>query len=185
MQQQGQYELGGEVDSVWAALNDLQVLAACIPGCESIERIDEANVRVALRAKLGPVNTLLEAVLTLDDLDPPRHYTLRGKVRGSAGMADGEAKVQLHPIELDGQAGTRLSYEMSATVGGKLAQLGGRLIDAAATRMADDFFKRLSLAISSQGVSETASSTERAEDGQLLIWGIAFTVLIAAMILAF
>ena len=203
MQQQGEYKIDGDIQAVWNALNDPEVLGASMPGCESIEQIDPHNLQAAVRAKVGPVNAVFKAVLTLSDVQAPNSYTLSGEVKGGAGVAKGQAQVQLQALaETPEGPSTRLTYQVQASVGGKLAQVGSRLVDGAAAKMADEFFaafsKHFAQAPSTQGDTETArgadvASTDaeknqtpepRATDGTGFIWATAFVVLITAMVLA-
>jgi carbon monoxide dehydrogenase subunit G len=128
-------------DVVWNALNDPAVLKDCIPGCESLERQSDGEWRTVVAAKVGPVSARFNGKMQIIDPTPPTGYTLTFEGQGgAAGFAKGEAKVSLAPS--DG-GDTALSYTAKATVGGKLAQIGSRLIDGAAAKMADDFFARL------------------------------------------
>ncbi len=125
-------------DEVFAALNDAETLHRSIPGCEELEKVSDTQFNALVRAKVGPVRARFRGEVTLSDLNPPESYTLAGQGKGgAAGFARGEASVQL---KADGDA-TLLSYDVSATVGGKLAQLGGRLIDGAAKKLAAEFFE--------------------------------------------
>jgi uncharacterized protein len=127
-------------ERVWQALNDPHTLQACIPGCETFERIDDNGYRAVVAAKVGPVSARFNGRVQLGDLDPPNGYTLKFEGQGgAAGFANGEAKVTLTPAE--GNA-TTLAYVVKAQVGGKLAQIGSRLIDGAAAKLAEDFFAR-------------------------------------------
>ncbi|HEV2612209.1 MAG TPA: carbon monoxide dehydrogenase subunit G [Noviherbaspirillum sp.] len=127
-------------DRVWAALNDPQLLKACITGCEAIERIADNEYKVAMSVKIGPVNAKFAGTIVLVDLKPPQSYTLHFEGQGGmAGHAKGVAQVVLSP---DGEA-TKLAYTASAQIGGKLAQIGSRLVDGAANKMAADFFAAL------------------------------------------
>jgi hypothetical protein len=121
----------------WAALNDPEVLKACVPGCESIERVTDTEYAVLMTARVGPVAAKFKGKLTLSDLKPPSSYSIAFEGQGGvAGFGKGSAQVQLAP-----EAGaTRLTYQVKANVGGKLAQIGSRLVDAAARKLADDFF---------------------------------------------
>jgi carbon monoxide dehydrogenase subunit G len=124
---------------VWEALNDPQVLKACIPGCESIDRVSDNEYRLAMTAAVGPVKAKFTGKLLLMDLDPPNSYRLAFEGSGGpAGFGKGGAQVRLAP---EG-AGTKLMYTATAQVGGKLAQVGSRLIDGVAKKMADEFFQR-------------------------------------------
>jgi carbon monoxide dehydrogenase subunit G len=125
------------VEKTWAALNDPETLKACIPGCESIERVSDTEFRVAMTARVGPVSAKFSGRIILSDIVPPTSYKISFEGQGgAAGFARGEAKVALTP---EG-SGTRIEYNVNAQVGGKLAQIGSRLVDGAAAKIADDFF---------------------------------------------
>lgn len=123
--------------ATWDALNDPEILKDCIPGCETIERIADNEYELTMTAKVGPVNAKFKGKMTVSDADPPRAYTLVFEGQGGvAGFAKGRASVALTPQD----AGTRLAYTAKAAVGGKLAQVGARLIDGVARKLADQFF---------------------------------------------
>jgi carbon monoxide dehydrogenase subunit G len=127
-------------ERVWQALNDPDTLKACIPGCETFERADDGSYRTVVAAKVGPVSARFAGRMQLLDVDAPNGYTLKFEGQGgAAGFANGEARVSLTPA--DGDA-TTLAYAVKAQVGGKLAQIGSRLIDGAAAKLAEDFFAR-------------------------------------------
>jgi carbon monoxide dehydrogenase subunit G len=127
---------------VWAALNDPEALKASIPGCESLERVSDDEWRAVMAAKVGPVSARFRGTMRMQDSTPPSGYTLKFEGQGgAAGFANGEAKVSLLPADDDQ---TALTYAVKAQVGGKLAQIGSRLIDGAAAKIADDFFARFS-----------------------------------------
>jgi carbon monoxide dehydrogenase subunit G len=141
MEMTGEYRIPASREQVWAALNDPEILKASIPGCESLERTGDNGFAAAVVAKVGPVRARFTGAVTLSDLDPPNGYTISGEGKGGgAGFAKGDAKVRLAE---DGDA-TLLSYAVKANVGGKLAQLGSRLIDGTAKKLADDFFSTFS-----------------------------------------
>ena len=141
MEMTGEYRIPASREQVWAALNDPEILKASIPGCESLERTGDNGFAAAVVAKVGPVRARFTGAVTLSDLDPPNGYTISGEGKGgAAGFAKGDARVRL--VE-DGEA-TLLSYVVKANVGGKLAQLGSRLIDGTAKKLADDFFSTFS-----------------------------------------
>lgn len=146
MEFKGRYLIPASPEKVWNALNDPQVLRQCVPGCERMDKMDDTHFSAAAVLKIGPVKATFNANIELDDLDPPRRCTLRGEGQGGvAGFARGEAEVVLSP-----QAGaTELSYTAQASIGGKLAQIGQRLIDGAAKQIADDFFVRFAAAVAS------------------------------------
>jgi carbon monoxide dehydrogenase subunit G len=124
---------------VWDALNNTEVLKASIPGCDTLEKTSDTTMTAKAGIKLGPISAKFSGNVTLSDIDPPNSYTISGEGQGGvAGFAKGGAKVFL----TDDGADTLLKYEVNAQVGGKIAQLGARLIDAAAKQMADQFFDR-------------------------------------------
>ena len=127
-------------ETVWRALNDPDVLKACIPGCESLTCESDSEWRAVVASKVGPVSARFTGRIALVDVVPPTRYTLKFEGQGgAAGFANGEAKVSLAPAN---EGETALSYTARAQVGGKLAQIGSRLIDGAAAKMAEDFFAR-------------------------------------------
>ena len=127
-------------ERAWAALNDTAILKVCIPGCESIEADGENTYAVALTAAVGPVKARFKGRMQLADIDAPRSYTIQFEGQGgAAGFGKGDARVTLEPA---GENETTLSYTASAQVGGKLAQIGSRLVDGAARKIAAEFFKR-------------------------------------------
>lgn len=139
MEMKGSRIVPADARTTWRALNDPQVLRMCIPGCETVERVSDSEYRVTMTARVGPVSAKFIGRLLLADLVAPRSYTLRFEGQGgAAGFANGTAKVALAPSD----AGTRIDYVASAQVGGKLAQIGSRLVDGAAAKVADDFFAR-------------------------------------------
>lgn len=130
---------------VWEALNDPEVLKACVPGCEVFERTGDNAFRATVAAKVGPVAARFTGRLELVDVAPPTGYTLKFEGQGgAAGFANGSARVSLAPA--DG-GDTDLAYAVKAQVGGKIAQIGNRLVDGAAAKLADDFFARFADAL--------------------------------------
>ena len=122
---------------VWAALNDTEVLKQAIPGCDAMNRLSDTEIEATVTAKVGPVKATFKGQVTLSDLDPPNGYSIRGEGKGGvAGFAKGGAKVRL----VDAPGGTTLHYDVDAAVGGKLAQIGARLIEGTARKLADEFF---------------------------------------------
>jgi carbon monoxide dehydrogenase subunit G len=127
-------------EAVWAALNDPETLRRCIPGCESLERGEDGALAARMTARVGPVSARFAGTVALHDLAPPESYRLAFQGQGgAAGFAKGEAWVRLEATEA---GGTTMHYRSKASVGGKLAQVGARLIDASARKIADDFFER-------------------------------------------
>ncbi len=137
MEMSGEYRIQAPRQQVWDALNDPEILKQAIPGCEEIERLSDTEMKAKVTAKVGPVKASFTGQVKLSDLDPPNSYRISGEGKGgAAGFAKGGANVSL---ESDGDA-TVLKYDVDATVGGKLAQLGARLIDGTAKKMAEEFF---------------------------------------------
>ena len=168
---------------VWDALNDPQVLKDCIPGCESMTQTEDNTYDAVAMAKLGPVKAKFSGRIILSDIDPPNSYRISGEGSGgSAGFAKGGAQVQLSP---EGE-NTLLSYNVDATVGGKIAQVGQRLIDSAAKKMADDFFENFNRRVSTDQTSQSKELIQGREHnlrGWTLFLGIA--AVIAAMLFFF
>ncbi|MFN3861123.1 MAG: CoxG family protein [Roseateles sp.] len=132
----------------WAALNDTAMLQAALPGCESITPAGEQAFDVLLALSIGPVKAKFKGRLTLSDLDPPRSYRLGFEGSGgAAGHGKGQAQVTLQALS---PTETQLAYDVSASVGGKLAQLGSRLVDATAQKLAEDFFTRFVAALAAR-----------------------------------
>ncbi|TAI66673.1 carbon monoxide dehydrogenase subunit G [Bradyrhizobium sp. Leo170] len=144
MTMSGEIQLAAPRVVVWAKLNDPEVLKACIPGCEELEKTDDQGFRAVARMKVGPVSARFRGKVALSDLDPPKGYKISGEGEGGvAGFAKGSAKVDL--LERDG--GTLLSYHVDAQIGGKLAQLGQRLVNGTAKKLADEFFANFARAL--------------------------------------
>jgi carbon monoxide dehydrogenase subunit G len=134
----GEQLIPASQQATWEALNDPAVLKACVPGCESITPAGENVYEVLMVARVGPVSAKFKGKLTLSDINPPQSYSISFEGQGgAAGFAKGGAQVRL---STEGE-NTKLSYDVKANVGGKLAQIGSRLVDAAARKVADDFFK--------------------------------------------
>lgn len=137
MEMNGEYRIPAPRQIVWEALNDPETLGRCIPGCESIQKTSETAMSAVVQAKVGPVSARFTGDVTLEDIDPPNGYTIRGEGKGGvAGFAKGTARVALSD---DGDA-TLLTYVVEAQVGGKLAQVGARLVAGTVKKMADEFF---------------------------------------------
>jgi uncharacterized protein len=144
MTMHGEVQLPAHRETVWAKLNDLEVLKSCVPGSEQFDRISDNEFQAVATIKVGPVKARWKGKVRLSDLNPPNSYRISGEGEGGvAGFAKGGAKVSL--AEKDG--GTLLTYDVEAQVGGKLAQLGQRLINSAAKKTADDFFAKFALAV--------------------------------------
>ena len=138
MEMKGEQLIPAPQQVVWDALNDPEVLKVCVPGCESIEKSGDNEYQVLMVARVGPVSAKFKGKLTLSDINAPSSYSISFEGQGgAAGFAKGSAQVRLSSAG----AHTKLSYEVKANVGGKLAQIGSRLVDAAAKKVADDFFR--------------------------------------------
>jgi uncharacterized protein len=134
----GEQLIPASQQDTWRALNDPEVLRACVPGCESITRVNENEYQVQMTARVGPVSAKFRGRLSLFDIKAPSAYSLAFEGQGgAAGFAKGAAQVRLSAQENQ----TRLAYDVKANVGGKLAQIGSRLVDAAAKKVADEFFR--------------------------------------------
>jgi hypothetical protein len=140
----GEVTLPADRPRVWAMLNDPEVLKAAIPGCQSLEKTSDASFAAVVKIKIGPVGASFKGKVQLADIDPPNGYTISGEGEGGiAGFANGGAKVLLSDAP---GGGTLLKYDVQANVGGKIAQLGSRLIDGVAKKLADQFFANLAAA---------------------------------------
>jgi uncharacterized protein len=167
-------------EKVWRGLNDPEILKACIAGCESIEKVSDNEYKVVIVAAVGPVRAKFTGKLILSDLNPPTSYSLSFEGSGgAAGFGKGGAQVSLETED----AGTRLSYSAKASVGGKLAQVGSRLIDGVAKKMADDFFAAFNekLAGPAAGKSEAVTVPAGARKGIHPAWWVAGAVLLALL----
>jgi carbon monoxide dehydrogenase subunit G len=139
MEMHGELRIPAPRQQVWEKLNDPETLKSCIPGCESVDKVSDTEFTAKVVARVGPVKASFTGKVTLTDLDPPVGYTISGEGSGGvAGFAKGSAKVALD----DAGSETVLRYGVQAQVGGKLAQIGSRLIDATSRKMADEFFSR-------------------------------------------
>jgi carbon monoxide dehydrogenase subunit G len=137
MEIKGEYKIAAPRDKVFAALNDPAVLQACIPGCESLEKTSDTEMKAKVRMRIGPVSASFSGKVTLSDIDPPNGYRISGEGQGGpAGFAKGGAVVTLR----EDAGETVLNYNVDAQVGGKIAQVGARLIDGTAKKLADEFF---------------------------------------------
>ena len=140
----GEVQLAAPQAEVWAKLNDPAVLKACIPGCQSLEMLSDTEFEAVATNRVGPVKATFKGRVTLSDLDPPNGYRISGQGDGGiAGFAKGGATVNLRPVD----GGTVLAYDVEAQIGGKLAQLGQRLVNGAAKKLADQFFEKFAAAV--------------------------------------
>jgi carbon monoxide dehydrogenase subunit G len=180
MDMNGEQRIPTGQQAVWEALNDLEVLKACIPGCDSIEKVSDTEHHVTLTAAVGPVKAKFKGRMHLGDLDPPHSYRIGFEGQGGvAGFAKGEAQVALKP---DG-ADTLMNYTVHAQVGGKLAQVGSRLIDAAAKKLADEFFNAFNARVA-PAAAEAAAAPKPAAGVPIWVWIAAAIAAIVALLFA-
>lgn len=151
MEMNGTERIEAPVDVVWRALNDPEILKESIPGCETLEKASDTEMTATVVLKIGPVKARFQGIVELSNLNPPHGYTISGEGKGGiAGFAKGGADVSLAP---DGAHATTLTYTVNADVGGKIAQLGSRLIDSTARKLAAQFFTNLGAKVNAQSVS--------------------------------
>ncbi len=187
MEMTGEARIPAPRQKVWDALNDPEVLKASLPGCESMERTEDGGYDAKIKAKVGPVSATFTGHVVLSDIDPPNGYTITGEGKGgAAGFAKGGAEVKL----VDDGDGTLLTYTAKAQVGGKLAQIGARLIDGTAKKMADDFFKRFAETVGGEAPAEAApavaAEAAAAEGGfkaRPIVWVLAVAVVVLIILL--
>lgn len=147
MEMSGEVRIEATVDEVWAALNDAEILKACIPGCQELEKVSDTEMTAKVVLKIGPVKAKFGGEVTLENLNPPNSYSIVGEGKGGiAGFAKGGADVSL---KQDGDE-TVLNYEAKAQVGGKIAQLGSRLIDSTSKKLANQFFENFRNALTEE-----------------------------------
>ncbi len=191
MDMTGSERIAAPRERVYEALNDPEILKAAIPGCESIEKTSDTAMTATVVTRVGPVKAKFQGAVTLSDFDPPNGYTITGEGKGGpAGFAKGGAKVRL---EDDGGA-TILHYEVKADVGGKLAQLGSRLIDSTARKLSGEFFSRFATIVAgpeAEAAPEAApaagaqpqaapAAAPSEASSRLWIWGLAAIVVALA-----
>ena len=167
MEMKGSRTVPSDIETTWRALNDPEVLKECIAGCESIERVSDNEYKVAMTARVGPVSARFSGRIVMSDIVPPTSYTLSFEGQGgAAGFAKGQARVALAA----NNPGTRIDYQANAQVGGKLAQIGSRLVDGAAAKVADDFFARFVERLGGsqpEAVTADSASAPAPSDGQM------------------
>jgi uncharacterized protein len=153
----GETLIAAPQEAVWRALNDPEILRQSIPGCESLEQTADNAFKATVSSRIGPIAARFAGNVRLSDLDPPNSYTLTGEgTGGAAGAAKGVAKVRLEPAP----GGTRLLYDVDAQISGKLAQIGSRVLDAAAKMLAGQFFDRLAQAASGEAPAPKAAAAD-------------------------
>jgi hypothetical protein len=154
MDMQGSERIEAPVDAVWKALNDPDVLRQAIPGCESLDKTSDTSMVAKVVLKIGPIKAKFEGAVELQNLNPPHSYTISGEGKGGlAGFAKGGADVSL---ESDGPTATILTYVVKAEVGGKIAQLGSRLIESTSKKLAAEFFSNFSAAVGAENSAASA-----------------------------
>jgi len=149
MKLSGSYQINLEKQKVWESLNDPEILRKSIPGCESFIKNSDTEFTATATNKIGPFNASFSGDIQLKEINAPNSYTIEGSGNSPVGFASGKANVKLE----DTEEGTKLSYDVEANVGGKIAQIGSRLIDMTAKKMADVFFKKFSDLISSKNIT--------------------------------
>jgi uncharacterized protein len=181
MELQGERLINAPLDRTWAALNDPEILKACIAGCESLERAGDDAFQALVAVKVGPVSARFKGSLKMTDIQPPNAYKINFDGQGGvAGFGKGTADVTL---VAEGANQTRLRYDAKAQVGGKMAQVGSRLIDAAAGKITDDFFKAFEAKLQeeSAGAGAVAAPVPEAAPSRMVWWLMAGVVLLALL----
>ena len=164
MEMSGEHKINASKQEVWDSLNDPEVLKKAIPGCESIEKTSETELVATVKAKVGPVSAKFSGKVTLTNINAPNSYTISGEGQGGpAGFGKGSADVSL---EEDGKNSTILKFSATAQVGGKLAQIGTRLIDGAAKKIAGQFFENFANILQSNNDSEIESKSNTDQKGE-------------------
>ena len=164
MKLSGSYQISLEKQKVWEALNDPEILRKSIPGCEDFKKDSETEFTATATNKIGPFNASFTGNIELKEINAPHSYVIEGSGNSPVGFASGEAKVKLE----DYDGGTKLTYEVEANVGGKIAQVGSRLIDMTAKKMADIFFGNFSNLISTEKISRETDSKPKIENQEII-----------------
>jgi len=160
MEMTGEYKIPAPRQKVWEALNDPEVLKSCIPGCQELNKESDTELTATVKSKVGPVSATFKGKVTLSDIDAPNGYKIFGEGTGGvAGFAKGGAEVKL----ADDGDGTLLTYEATGQVGGKLAQIGSRLIDSTAKKMANEFFGKFAEIVAADNAPAAAAAPAAAE----------------------
>jgi carbon monoxide dehydrogenase subunit G len=180
MELKGERLIPAPIEKTWAGLNDPETLKACIVGCESLERSGDDAFQALVAVRVGPVSARFKGNLKMSDVKPPTSYTIHFDGQGGvAGFGKGSADVQLTPEA----GGTRLSYIARAQVGGKMAQVGSRLIDAAAAKITEDFFAAFEAQVAPvPAEGAVAEAAPAAAGGNKLVWWIVGAVVLIAAI---
>lgn len=180
---QGEYRIAASREAVWTALNDPEVLKACIPGCEELQKLSETEIDARIHAALGPVRSVFATRIQLTEIDAPSGYTLTGEGKGAAGFGKGSARVEL----TEDAGATVLRYSADMRLGGKLAQVGSRLLEGATRQLADQFFdafaKRLDAGATKQAeVPGPPGAVAEGKGGAGMVWWIAAAIAAAAIV---
>ena len=163
MDMMGEQRIAAPRQAVWEALNNADVLKASIPGCQSLEKVSDTEMKASVTLAVGPVKATFGGNVTLSEMDPPNSYLISGQGSGGvAGFAKGQAKVSLAD---DADGGTILTYVVKADVGGKLAQLGGRLIDATAKKLSGEFFQKFGSIVGPPPDADAVAGAEASAKG--------------------
>jgi carbon monoxide dehydrogenase subunit G len=164
MDMTGEYRIPAARETVWRALNDAEILKQCIPGCETVEKVSDTEFTARVAVAVGPVKAKFNGKVTLADLQPPESYTISGEGQGGvAGFGKGSANVRL---DAETAAMTVLRYTAQASVGGKLAQIGTRLVDATARKLADEFFSRFATVVAAPAEPAAAAAEPTAASAE-------------------
>ena len=163
MKLSGSYQIKLEKQKVWEALNDPEILRKSIPGCEDFKKDSETEFTATATNKIGPFNASFTGSIEIKDVNAPHSYVIEGSGNSPVGFASGQANVKLEDFE----DGTKLTYEVEANVGGKIAQVGSRLIDMTAKKMADIFFGNFSNLISTEKISRETDSKPKIENQEI------------------
>ncbi len=181
---QGEYRIAASREAVWSALNDPEVLKACIPGCEALQKLSDTEIDARINAALGPVRSVFATRIQITEIDAPAGYTLTGEGKGAAGFGKGSARVEL----TEDAGATVLRYSADMRLGGKLAQVGSRLLEGATRQLADQFFdafaKRLDAGATKQ-VEPAAAEAAVAEvkgGASGMIWWIVAAIAAAGVV---
>ena len=164
MKLSGSYQIKLEKQKVWEALNDPEILRKSIPGCEDFKKDSETEFTATATNKIGPFNASFTGNIEIKEINAPHSYVIEGSGNSPVGFASGQANVKLEDFE----DGTKLTYEVEANVGGKIAQVGSRLIDMTAKKMADIFFGNFSNLISMEKISRETDSKPKIENQEII-----------------
>lgn len=157
---QGEYRIAASREAVWAALNDPEVLKTCIPGCEQLQKLSDTEIDARINAALGPVRSVFATRIQISEIDAPAGYTLSGEGKGAAGFGKGSARVELTE---DGGV-TVLRYSADMRLGGKLAQVGSRLLEGATRQLADQFFDAFAQRLDADATKQAAPAASAPAD---------------------